>query len=206
VTALAPVRAGRAIVGGTFTHPSPLAAFVYRGDAGRAPITRLAEQLDGRSLFGRPLTALDAAAFDAYTERLRLAAVVALEDDAPNIAFLSDNPRFRRRAVPPFLVFVATAAPAVTRAIGRNVWEASLTGSGAWRSTGIAYFPLWRAEEPGVETRRGVTGDLEVKVDGGGPVRLVYGPGWIEIGALALTAAAAIALGAERWRRAARAT
>src|SRR5262249_29307702 len=58
VTALAPLFSGRAIVGGTFTHPSPIAALLYRGDAGPGPITQLAEQLDGRSLFGRPLESL----------------------------------------------------------------------------------------------------------------------------------------------------
>ena len=54
VTALTPLRAGRPIVHGTFTHPSPVAAFVYRGDAGGGAITMLAEQLDGVALFGRP--------------------------------------------------------------------------------------------------------------------------------------------------------
>src|SRR5882724_7194306 len=58
VTALAPVFSQRAIVHGTFTHPSPIASLIYRGDAGPGPVTRLAEQLDGRSLFGRPLESL----------------------------------------------------------------------------------------------------------------------------------------------------
>src|SRR5205823_462021 len=59
VTALTPVGSGRDIVHGTFTHPSPIAALVYRGDAGRGAITQLAEQLDGRTLFGERLEALD---------------------------------------------------------------------------------------------------------------------------------------------------
>jgi hypothetical protein len=59
VTALAPVFSGRAIVNGTFTHPSPIAALAYRGDAGPEPITRLVEQLDGVSLFVSALDALD---------------------------------------------------------------------------------------------------------------------------------------------------
>src|SRR6266545_1488562 len=75
VTALAPVFAGRVIVHGTFTHPSPIAALIYRGDAGPGPITRLAEQLDGRSLFGRPLESLDPETFNGYAERLGISEI-----------------------------------------------------------------------------------------------------------------------------------
>ncbi len=54
ITALTPVLAGREILNGTFTHPAPLAGLVYTGSATNRPLTRLAEQLDGRSLFGPP--------------------------------------------------------------------------------------------------------------------------------------------------------
>src|SRR4029450_706570 len=70
VTALAPLLSERAIVGGTFTPPSPIAALIYRGDAGPGPITRLAEELDGLSLFGRPLESLDAETFNGYATAL----------------------------------------------------------------------------------------------------------------------------------------
>ena len=55
LTALTPLRAGRAIIGGTFTHPSPIAGLVYTGSAASRPLTMLAEQRDGQTLFGRPL-------------------------------------------------------------------------------------------------------------------------------------------------------
>jgi hypothetical protein len=94
VTALAPLLAGRAIVGGTFTHPSPIAALLYRGDAGPGPITRLAEELDGRSLFGRPLESLDAETFNGYAAALGIGVVVALDEDAGRLSFLDDNRDF----------------------------------------------------------------------------------------------------------------
>jgi hypothetical protein len=203
VTAMTPLQTGRDIIGGTFTHSSPVAAFVYRGDAGPAPITRLAEQVDGVSLFGRPLDALDAATFQAYARGLRIAAVVALEDDAAHVGFLADS-HYRRRSVPPFVVFVAIDPPPPMRKVAENRWEITLDGDGEWRSTGMAFSPLWRAgdDRRPIETRRGRLGDLEVKVEPGvGTVRLAYGPGTVEIAALVVSVAAMGALIGERWRR-----
>src|SRR5258705_2434195 len=57
LTALTPLRAGRAIVGGTFTHPSPGAGLVYTRSAAPRPLTTLAEPRDGPSPFGPPVEA-----------------------------------------------------------------------------------------------------------------------------------------------------
>jgi hypothetical protein len=196
ITALTPVLAGREILGGTFTHGSPIAALAYRGAARPGAITKLAEQLDGDSLLGRPLDALDAASFDAFAARFRVAAVVALEDDGPRVTFLTDNPRYRRLVVPPFLVFVATQPPSPIRRRADGTRDVSVDTASDWASTGIAYYPLWRAERDGrpLATRRGTDGDLEVKVDASaGAVRLVYRAGIIEV--VALGASAVVLLG-----------
>jgi hypothetical protein len=198
ITALTPALADREILGGTFTHGAPIAALVYRGDARPGPITKLAEQLDGESMLGRPLETLDAATLEAFTTRFRVAAVVALEEDAPRVAFLSDNPRYRRIVVPPFLLFVATQPPSPMRRLADGTREVSVgPTAGAWASTGIAYYPLWRAERDGrpLPTRRGTDGDLEVKVDAGaGAVRLAYRAGIIEIAALVASAVVLLGL------------
>jgi hypothetical protein len=192
VTALTPVMTGREIVGGTFTHGSPIAALVYRGDASRAPIAQLAERLDGRTLFGRPLDTLDGDTFERYARRLRISTVVALEDDAGHLPFLIDNPRYRRATQSPFLVFTALEPVSPPRHNPSGWWEAPLIGaSDGWASTGIAYYSLWHAELDGrpVPTRRGEYGDVEVKIDPTATVvRLFYGPGVVELGALALSA------------------
>src|SRR5262249_28746186 len=94
VTALTPVFSERAIVNGTFTHPSPIAALLYRGDAGPGAITRLVEQVDGVTLFGRPLEALDAQTFDRYADRLGVSVVIALDEDTMRLGFLDDNRAF----------------------------------------------------------------------------------------------------------------
>ena len=202
VTALTPALAGREILGGTFTHGSPVAALLYRGDTSPAPIARLAEHLDGKVLLGRPLEELDVAAFDRVAQRFRVAAIVALEDDAPKLARLAESPHYRRVAAPPFLIFVAReiTSPAQRDAAGR--WHVTVA-AGEWASAGVAFYPLWRAEQHGraLPTRRGEHGDLEVKPAGAGAVQLLYGPGAVELVGLGLSLATAAALAWTTWRR-----
>jgi len=192
VTALAPLRAGRAIVNGTFTHPSPLAALVYRGDTGPAPITELVERLDGRTLFGRPLGALDTAMLDAYARRLRVSAVVALDEDLPRLPALADSARFaKRRDEPPFVIWLGPAV-ALPERLDSGRWRVRVDPlDDGWAATGVAYYPLWTASiaDSGVEKRRGALGDLEVRVPAGTTtVELTYRPGVAEWAGLALSA------------------
>jgi hypothetical protein len=192
VTALAPRLAGRAIVNGTFTHPSPIAALVYRGDAGRGPITELVERLDGRSLFGRPLPELDAATLNAHARRLGVSAIVALDEDLPHLPALVDNPSFAtRRSEPPFLIWLGAVAP-LPQPLGSGRWRMSVeTAAEGWTSAGAAYYPLWRAAAAGhsLPTRRGTFGDLEVRLPTGTTaIELSYRPGGAEWIGLALTA------------------
>ena len=108
ITALAPIRTGREIVNGTFTHPSPIAGLVYTGAAANRPITLLVEQRDGLTLFGRPLEALTPAEFDRLAGRLRISAVVALDEDDGRLPFLDDNPGFARPSrVGPFVIYAS---------------------------------------------------------------------------------------------------
>src|SRR3989441_10739 len=158
VTALTPVGGGRDIVHGTFTHPSPIAALVYRGDAGPGAITQLAEQLDGRTLFGERLEALDPARFAALADRLGVAVVVALEDDVTQLGWLAESTAFRRRlSLAPFVVFTRESAVALPTPRD-GVWRTTLAGeAGGWTCARVAYYPLWRADADGapLPPRRG---------------------------------------------------
>jgi hypothetical protein len=201
------VFSGRAIVNGTFTHPSPIAALVYRGDAGPGPITRLVEQLDGVELFGRALETLDPETFNRYADRLGISVVVAIDEDVPRLRALDDNVAFARRASPtPFLIYARRQAVELPRAIGAGRWTITVTADrDAWVSTRTAYYPLWRARVQGrpVETRRGSFGDLEVRLDPGAGARTIdldYGPGGPEISGLVVTTLGVIALVAFRRR------
>ena len=193
VTALAPLFSGRAIVGGTFTHPSPIAALLYRGDAGPGPITQLAEQLDGRSLFGRPLESLGPETFNGYAASLGIGAVVALDEDASRLRALDDNRDFTRRLAPsPFLIFGRRDGVDLPRAADGDRWTITLTAArDGWVSARTTYYPLWHASAGGVPlaTRRGQLGDLEVRLAGDGPhvVDLAYRPGMAEISGIVIS-------------------
>jgi hypothetical protein len=207
VTAMAPVFSGRAIVNGTFTHPSPIAALTYRGDAGPGAITHLVEQLDGVSLFGRPLDALDPETFARYTDRLGVSVVVAADEDTGHLGFLEDSRVFARRASPaPFLIYQRREAVALPRALGPARWTITLAGErDGWVSTRTAYYPLWRARADGapIETRRGREGDLEVKLAPGSGARAIeldYRAGAPEMGGLVVTAGGLVWLVAIRRR------
>jgi hypothetical protein len=207
VTALTPLVTGREIVNGTFTHPSPVAALIYRGDAGPGAISELVERLDGRRLFGRDLDGLDADVFNRYADRLGIGTVVALDEDVPHLRALRDNPRFTRVPdSPPFVIYVDRSAPALPREVasGHLRLPAEPTArlpveptAVSWRSARIAYYPLWRATADGgaVTTRRGDFGDLQVRSPrAGAEIDLVYARGPAETAGLALTALSLAAL------------
>jgi hypothetical protein len=205
-TALAPVGSGRDIVHGTFTHPSPIAALVYRGDAGRGAITELAERLDGHSLFGEPLHTVGAGRFSAWAERLGIVAVIALEDDLPQLTWLTESTSFRRHiTLSPFSIFSRESPMALPVPGDDSTWRIALAGEvGAWVPARVAYYPLWRAEAAGarLEKRRGADGILEVRLtQPQQTVTLRYGPGVPEILGLAVTVAALVASIATFWRR-----
>jgi hypothetical protein len=205
VTALTPVRTDRGILGGTFTHGSPVAALLYRGDASPAPIERLAERFDGASLLGRPLEELDVSAVEHVRQRFRVSAIVALEDDAPKLAQVAESTRLRRVAVPPFLVFVAHDGAAPAQRQSRRRWNVTVA-TDDWTSTGVTFYPLWSAEQDGraVPVRRGDHGDLEVRPQRPGAVQLRYGPGVVELVGLGVSLGAAAGVGGMAWRRRAR--
>lgn len=203
VTALTPVMTGREIVNGTFTHPSPVAALLYRGSAGRGAITTLVERLDGQSLFGRPLDALDAATFNAYADRLGIGAVVVLDEDLPRLRALEDNAVFGRRVtLPPFTVFERSAGIAIPRETAPGRWQVAASSDG-WTSARIAYYPLWEARAGGTRlpVRRGAWGDLEVRADRATAVELVYAAALAEKLGLAVTAAGLLVWAALAMRR-----
>jgi hypothetical protein len=208
VLALAPLASGRSIIHGTFTHPSPIAAFLYRGDAGRGAITALAEQLDGHQLFGRRFANLDAATFNDIADRLGISAVVVFDEDLAARDAMTANSQFEPYAPsPPFLLYVRRVPPPVARQQSPGQWRVTLAGQpGEWTSARIAYYPLWRAAQGGraLATREGRLGELEVRLAvAERPVELTYRPAWAEKTGLAVSGVGALVwlawLGA-RWR------
>jgi hypothetical protein len=209
VIALTPLRTGRPIVGGTFTHPAPVAGLVYTGSAEPGPLTVLAEQHDGQSLFGRPLEALDAEAFNRHARALGIGLVVALEDDVGRARFLSDNPALGPASrVGPFRLFSTVDGVTAPVPAGRQRWRLSVSGAPpGWIPLPIAYSPLWTARVAGtpVSTRRDERGLLEVALSAPAPeVELEHRAGvaeWAGAG-FSLLALGAVASWGIRSRRA----
>jgi hypothetical protein len=215
-TALAPMATGRRVIHGTFTHPSPVAALIYRGDAGRAAITELAERLDGTRLFGRPLTDLDPGTFNAVADRLGISTVVVFDEDMAIRQSMEGNREFElTRSTPPFFVYTRRQSYSLPAEVSPGHWRVTLDGvPGTWVSAHSAYYPLWRAAQKGkpLAVRRGSLGELEVKLaEAGRPVDLIYRPGAVEWGAVAVSGAAALSwlgllVGRASWLRPARPT
>jgi hypothetical protein len=199
ITAMAPLFSGRAIVHGTFTHPSPIAALVYTGSAGAGAIRTLTERLDGHSLFGRPLGDLDVATLDRMIAALGVTAVVLLDDDRGRFPALEQNAAFTASVTPPFVVYARRSAVALPTPSARGRWQFQSSGAGpGWVPARVAYSPLWRAEQDGgaLRCRRADDGGLEVEITGPTVVELIYGPGAWEHTGVILTALAVAGSGA----------
>jgi hypothetical protein len=199
VTSLAPLMAGRETVHGTYTHPSPVAARFYTGQATPpARLLTLAERLDGKTLLGEPWEQLSTATFDRFARRLRIATVLVPAGDAPRARFLGPAYAPAGEAAG-FALFERRDRP--WPRVERITWRryrvlVSPTG-GVWIPTGIPAYPLWQVKSAAgrLETRVDDWGLLEFRV----PVdlfeaELVYAEGRLEWTALALSL-----LGASAW-------
>ncbi len=206
LTALTPLRAGRAIIGGTFTHPSPVAGLVYTGSAAFRPLTMLAEQRDGQSLFGRPLEALPPETFNQLARSLGIGLVVALEEDLGKAGFLTDNPSVRSLSpIGSFRLFALAEGAAEPVPLEAQRWRIPLPAAGpGWVSLPIAYSPLWvaRADGAPLAVRRDERGLLEVDlVAPASSVELEHRAGAAEWAGVALSLGALLVLLAVWWRR-----
>ena len=204
LTALTPVRAGRAIINGTFTHPAPVAGFFYMGSAAPRPITKLVEIRDGVTLFGRPLEALTAEEFAAHCQRLRVSVVIAGDEDTGRLPFLEENQAFSPPIlIGPFRLYVGRESLPLPAPIGPQSWRLQpARGSVGFTSTGFAFSPLMTAMASGrvLAVRRDAFGMLEVELPSGalGDITLTHAPGlaeWTGVLLCIFSAAALVALG-----------
>ncbi|MEK9133426.1 MAG: hypothetical protein AAB333_01060, partial [Pseudomonadota bacterium] len=127
---------------------------------------------------------------------LAISAVVALDEDAGRLGFLTAHAGFRGpERIGPFLLFVATAPRPLPEPVAPGHLRVLLpAGAPGFTPAGIGYSPLWTAHAGGraLATRRGETGLLEIWA----PARerlsvdLLYGPGLAEWAGLGLSAAA----------------
>ena len=197
VTSLAPLRAGREIVHGTFTHPSPLAARFYTGQAvPPARLLTLAERLDGQRLLGEPWERLPAATFDRFARRLRIGTVVVPTADVtprplPRPDYAPSRPG---GGVHPLRAARATLAARRADHLATLPRPRLPDRRRVDSRPAIPAYPLWHVKSAAgrLETRVDDWGLLEFRV----PVdlfeaELAYAEGWLEWTAVALFAAGA---------------
>jgi hypothetical protein len=199
LTALTPLRSGRPIVGGTFTHPSPVAGFVYTGSAAPRPLTLLAEQRDGQTLFDHPIESLAAATFNPLARRLGIGLIIALDADATRLPFLTDNQAVSIVSrIGPFRLFTLAGPAPEPEPTGPQRWRVALpTPASGWTSISTAYSPLWVALANGevLRMRRDDLGLLEVALPNPATViDLEHRPGPFEWIGLGLSAVSAVTL------------
>jgi hypothetical protein len=200
VTALTPLRAGRDIINGTFTHPAPVAGFFYTGSAAPRPITTLVERRDGVTLFGRPLATLRPDEFAAHCARLEVSAVVATDEDMGRLPFLEGNQAFTGPAlIGPFRLYQTRGPRPLPVPAGFQMWRLDpARRSGAFISTGLAYSPLMAATAGGsvLRVRRDGFGMLEVALPPGdvGAITLTHAPGLAEWTGVLLSVSSAASL------------
>ena len=153
------------------------------------------------SVFGRELPRQRPDEFSRLAVRLRVSTVVALDEDMPNLGFLTSDPQWGVPArVGPFLVFTSAVPRPLPEKVGPDRYVAFISSpEGGWVSTGMAWSPLWRARTPtgSVATRQGELGLLEVELPrgAGGELALHHRPGLAEwAGAFASLAALVVLL------------
>jgi hypothetical protein len=198
VPSLTPIQAGREIVNGTFTHPSPVAARFYTGQATPpARIVTLTERLDGQRLLGEPWEQVSSGSFDRFARRLRIGTVAVPAGDAARARFLAPEYAPAGEAAG-FALFERRDRPwpRVERITSRRYRVLVSPTGGVWIPTGIAAYPLWQVKSAAgrLETRVDDWGLLEFRI----PVdlfeaELVYSEGWLEWTALILSLVGGIA-------------
>jgi hypothetical protein len=187
-----------------------VAGLVYTGSAAPRPITMLAEQRDGRSLFGHALEDLSPETFNELARSLGIGLLVALEEDMGKLLFVSDNRQVRSLSrIGSFRLFAMADAVGEPVPIGTQRWRISLPASASgWVSLPIAYSPLWRARgnDAPLAVRRDERGLLAVGlVAPTSSVELEHRAGAAEWTGIMVSLGAVLVLLAVWWRRAPRA-
>jgi hypothetical protein len=191
--AATPYFAGRPIVGGTFSHWSPVARALWVGEVDAELLPGQVELTDDVSLGGRAWGAWTGEAFFNLCHRLNATTVAATWGDARARTFLDGASQFEPYySDDVFLLYrVLDPAPALVQADGAEVTllraepealDLDVAGAspGATLHIKITDYPLWRVEAGGEQLTHHADdlGLMTVPLPPGSyPVRLRYVPG-----------------------------
>lgn len=206
--AATPYFSGRAIVGGTFSHWSPLARVLWVGHTDVVLLPGQVELIDDVSLGGRPWSAWTDAEFLDFCHDLYVTTVVATWDDAQARAFLDAAPHFVSHFSDEVFVLyrVLDPSPSLVEVEGRGTatllraeataLEVRVEGAAedSLLRVRITDYPLWQVqiEDQVLEHHADELGLMAVSLPPGSyDLELSYRPGtaeWLGTG-LSLTAA-----------------
>lgn len=197
IKAMTPYFTGREIVGGTFSHWSPVARLLWVGDPWARLLPERVELEDDRSLFGIPWDQMTDAALLEAAQALAVTTIVADADDVNARAMLDAAPHFRRfwdnghfylyhvEGDAGSWIAVRNAAASLTARSPRQ-WRVAVAQAqpGATLTVKMAPYPLWRAEAAGrpltIRTDRYAVQWVELPVGGPYTVTFTYREGWPE--------------------------
>jgi len=95
LAALTPLFSNRQMMGGTFSHWSPIGALMWTGTLDPPALWGLPEDRDDRALFGVPLEKLSDAQVYDYCRRFNITTIVAGVNDFHTRTFLDASPHFQ---------------------------------------------------------------------------------------------------------------
>lgn len=207
LAALSPQYTGREIIGGTFTHWSPIAAALWIGESHPPVLRGLVEENDGVRLFGVEWEQMQDRKLLEWCRRLDITTIVATADDFTARTMLDASPLFQSY-YNNGLYFVyrvkdntdrrAEAADANVRLSQSDPFEMRIqvrdAKPGAVVNVKTFYYPRWQIE-PALPLRGDRWGLMRIEVPNGGDTELTlrYGNGAVEWVGNSVSAAALLA-------------
>jgi hypothetical protein len=212
VNSMTPYFTGREIVGGTFSHWSPVARWLWVGDPWAELLPAQVESGDNRQLFGRAWRELTAEEIVTNLHRLNVTTLVVNTNEPEVVAFFDAYPHFTRYwQNSGFVLYHLTGNSSTwVEAQGPTVsllerhplhWRIAVESSAANATllVKMAHYPLWQAQAEGntlriVPTREGLQ---EIVLPPGGPytVELTYRYGVAEWSGLLITVLSVLVIG-----------
>jgi hypothetical protein len=203
VNSMTPYLTGREIIGGTFSHWSPIARWLWVGDP-RAELLPAQVELDDQQLFGLPWEQISADLLATNLALLNVTTIVVEREDQTAIALLDSSPHFslywQNSA---FSIYhLASNSGAWVEAEGASAqliertarrWRIEIAQSApnATILLKMSHYPLWRASANGSELPLQPTAEglQRFTLPEGGPYTLevIYREGLAEWSGLAIT-------------------
>lgn len=202
--AMTPYFTGREIIGGTFSHWSPVARLLWAGDPWIEVLPARVEREDDLTFLGQSWRTLDDETLYDFARALNVTTIVADADDMNARRMLDTAPHFESYwnnghfflyrvvdASPAWITAEGAEARLVARSSHRWMIVVDRASEDAILKVKLAFYPLWHASVDGrpIPVRAGRRALTEVVLPPGGPYTVIlrYRTGWPERAGWAIT-------------------